>query len=207
MELFLKILEIVGGCAFAVSGCEVAIREEMDLFGLCALGVTTAVGGGAVRDVILGATPPAMFTDASCVMAAFITCLILCIPKVRKTVFKSTRILLITDSAGLGIFTAAGTLKSLLLFPDNPFLAVFVGTITGVGGGIIRDIFANVRPYVFVRHFYANASILGSILFVLIYNRLTTQDALLYTMLFVFAVRCAASYYKWELPKFRSNEE
>lgn len=202
MDLLVKILEIIGAFAFAVSGCTVAIHKKMDLFGLCALGVTTAVGGGVVRDLLLGATPPAMFTDPSCTLAALLTCLILCIPAVRGLVTRSVKLLLIADSLGLGIFTVSGTLKALLLFPNIPFLAVFVGMITGVGGGVLRDVFASEKPYIFVKHIYALASVAGSVLFILLTRFVSTNTAIIAASTFIFILRCFAAHYRWELPKF-----
>lgn len=202
MELLIRILEIIGAFAFAVSGCMIAIHKKMDLFGLCTLGVTTAVGGGVVRDLILGSTPPAMFTDPSCTIAALITCFILCIPSVRRFMSRSSRLLLITDSLGLGIFAVSGTLKAILLFPHIPFLAVFTGTLTGVGGGVLRDIFAGEKPFIFVKHVYALAAISGSLLFILLNHVVSTNIAILAASFFVFVMRCLAAHYRWELPKF-----
>ena len=166
MDIFILVLELIGAAAFAVSGAMTGIRKNMDIFGAFVLALTVAVGGGIIRDIILGAFPPAMFQNPIYALTAFLTCLIVFIPQVRDLLERSSRVMLLADSIGLGIFTVSGAMRAFEV-SENPtvFLAVFVGVITGVGGGLLRDVMAGDMPYIFVRHIYATASIAGALLF------------------------------------------
>lgn len=152
MEIIVTTLEIIGAIAFAVSGALVGIRKNMDVFGVCVLGLSTAVGGGVIRDLILRETPPAMFTNPIYAIAGLATCLFVLIPEIRTMVERSEFVLLLEDAVGLGIFTASGTMHALETADANAFLAVFVGVVTGVGGGLLRDVMASVPPYIFTKH-------------------------------------------------------
>lgn len=152
MEIIVTTLEIIGAIAFAVSGALVGIRKNMDVFGVCVLGLSTAVGGGVIRDLILRETPPAMFTNPIYAIAGLATCLFVLIPEIRTMVERSEFVLLLEDAVGLGIFTASGTMHALETADANAFLAVFVGVVTGVGGGLLRDVMASVPPYISTKH-------------------------------------------------------
>ena len=135
----------------------------MDVFGVCILGLTTAVGGGVIRDLLLGITPPGTFQDPIYAVVALLTSLVLFLPRIRRLLMWDQRlydlVLLIMDSAGLGIFTVAG-IRIAYEHAARPtlFLLVFVGVVTGVGGGVLRDVLAGDTPYIFVKHVYASAS-------------------------------------------------
>lgn len=201
MEIIVTILEIIGAIAFAVSGALVGIRKNMDVFGVCVLGLSTAVGGGVVRDLILGETPPAMFTNPIYAIAGLATCLFVLIPEIRTMVERSEFVLLLADAVGLGIFTASGTMHALETADANAFLAVFVGVVTGVGGGLLRDVMASVPPYIFIKHVYAVASIAGGILLCVIYPYVDKYIGLFITSAFVVVLRLLASRFRWEIPK------
>ncbi len=177
------------------------IRKNMDMFGVCVLGLSTAVGGGVIRDLILGETPPAMFTNPIYAIAGLATCLFILIPEIRTMVERSELILLLADAIGLGIFTASGTMHALETADANVFLAVFVGVVTGVGGGLLRDMMASVPPYIFTKHVYAVASIAGGILLCIIYPYVDKYVGLFLTAAFVVVLRLLASRYHWKLPK------
>ena len=167
MDTFLLILELAGTLAFAVSGAITGLKKNMDLFGVCILGLTTAVGGGVIRDVILGNTPPATFQDPIYAMVALGTSLVLFLPGIRRLLMWDQRLydltLLVMDSAGLGIFTVMGIRIAYSSTSDPTlFLLVFVGVVTGVGGGVLRDVMAGDTPYIFVKHVYASASLAGA---------------------------------------------
>ena len=166
MEI-LYALEIVGTIAFAVSGAIVGIQKKMDIFGVCILGLTAAVGGGILRDLILNIAPPAAFRDPAFAVTAVLVSILLFIPAVRTAFEHRKRIydtlILIMDSIGLGLFTVVGVEVATAAMPErNLFLITFVGVLTGVGGGILRDVFAGNTPYIFIKHFYACASIIGA---------------------------------------------
>ena len=167
-EILVFILELIGTAAFAVSGAIVGIKKQMDLFGVIVLGVCTAVGGGIVRDLILGITPPVTFQNPVYALTAAVISAILFLPHVRARLNRHEplydRLLLLMDAVGLGIFTVVGVQCAYEHSAQySMFLLVFVGLITGVGGGVLRDVFSGERPYIFVRHFYACASIAGAL--------------------------------------------
>ena len=169
MEQFLLVFEMIGTVAFAASGALVGIHKGMDVFGVCILGLTTACGGGMVRDVLLGNTPPAAFQDPVPSAVAVATSLILFLSGVRHLLMGNQRrydlLMLLMDSVGLGIFTVMGVRTAWHCVEEPPlYLLVFVGAVTGVGGGLLRDIMARDMPYIFIKHIYACASLAGALL-------------------------------------------
>ncbi len=202
----ITLFEIIGTVAFAASGAIVALKKEMDIFGVAILGLFTAVGGGVIRDMILGNTPPAVFKDPVYALVAIITSVIIFLPSVRGLLKKSPKVydivMLIMDSVGLGIFTVAGIQTAKTVNPDSGyFLLVFVGIVTGVGGGLLRDICAGVTPYIFIKHFYACASLLGSLLCVFLWNYTSESIAMISGASAVLVLRILAAKFRWSLPK------
>ena len=207
MDYFILTLELIGAVAFAVSGAMTGIRKNMDVFGACVLGLTVAVGGGVMRDIILGSFPPAMFHDPIYAIAAIVTCFIVFIPKIRKFLENSSFLMLLADSIGLGIFTVTGAARAFLVAAQaNVFLAVFVGVITGVGGGLMRDIIAGDPPYIFVKHIYATAAIAGALVFCALRFAIPRQIAMLIGAVLIIVIRLLASHYRWSLPKPGNRE-
>lgn len=193
------IFELIGTVAFAVSGACVAIAKKMDILGVAVLGMTTAVGGGIIRDLILGITPPTAFQEPVYALLAVAVSLVVFIPKIRSLVSGQNNIvLLMMDSVGLAVFTVVGVRAGIPY--ENSFLAVFVGTLTGVGGGVLRDLFAGDRPYVFIKHFYACASLIGAVVTVLLW-RFGEEISMLCGAVVVLVLRLLAARYRWSLPK------
>jgi len=192
------IFEIIGTVAFAISGALMAIRKKMDIFGVAILGMTTAVAGGIIRDLILGITPPAAFVHPVYALTAIGVSLIMFIPAIRKALSHLEAVLLVMDSIGLAAFTVTGVGAGMAF--HNLFLTVFVGTVTGVGGGVLRDLFAGNRPYIFVKHFYACASIIGSLISALLWD-INELLAMIVGMAAIFILRILAAVFKWSLPK------
>lgn len=201
MSTFILILEIIGAAAFAASGAMVAIKRDMDILGVCVLGLVTAVGGGVTRDIILGELPPEMFQNPIYALVALATCIIIFIPHVQKFMKKRNKLVNFADAIGLGIFTVSGAAKAFSVLDANLFLAVFVGVITGVGGGLIRDVLAREIPYIFTKHVYATASIMGAILFGILYYITDQYVAMLVGATFIITIRMLATIFKWNLPK------
>lgn len=202
MDIFILILELVGAAAFAISGAMTGIIKKMDIFGVCILGLTVAVGGGVIRDIILGATPPAMFQNPIYAITAIITCFVIFIPAVRSFVSQSNILMLVVDSIGLGIFTVSGAMRAFETTADaGLFLPVFVGVFTGVGGGLVKDIMAGKTPDIFVKHIYATASIAGAVLFCLLMPFTGRYIAMLSGAAFIVILRLLASHFEWSLPK------
>lgn len=208
-EHMIFIMEMVGTVAFAVSGGMVAIRKNLDLLGILVLGVTTACGGGLIRDLVIGIHPPIMFLKPVYVTTAVISDLLLF---VIVKCFRSSmeflsskfyeRTLNLMDAIGLGVFTVVGVNAAIRLNLDSyVFLKIFLGVITGVGGGIIRDMMVIQVPAVLRKHVYACASIAGAVCYVLLYDAITAGSAMILSTLLVIAIRLLARHYEWNLPK------
>ena len=206
MELFILVIELAGTMAFAASGAMTGMKKNMDIFGICILALTTAVGGGVIRDLILGNTPPNTFRNPVYATVAIITALVLFLPWVRRFLMRDQRLydlsMLILDTAGLGIFTVVGMRIAYATTPSPTlFLLVFVGVITGVGGGVIRDMMAGDTPYIFVKHIYACASLAGALVCAALWNGAGEVAAMAVGMTVVIVIRLLSAHYRWNLPK------
>jgi len=205
LETFILILELAGTMAFAASGAMTGMKKNMDLFGICILALTTAVGGGVIRDLILGNTPPATFRNPVYATVAIATALVLFLPGVRRLLMRDQPLydmaMLLLDTAGLGIFTVMGIrIAHTVAAQHTLFLLVFVGVVTGVGGGVIRDIMAGDTPFIFVKHVYASASLAGALLCVALWPYTGEIPAMLAGMALVIVIRLLSAHYHWNLP-------
>ena len=206
MDLFILVINLVGTVAFAASGALTGLRKNMDIFGVCILGLTTAVGGGVIRDLILGLTPPATFRDPAGASVALVTSAVLFLRRIRRLLMRSPRkynlLMLWMDSLGLGAFTVVG-IQTAYEHVESPtlFLLVFVGVVTGVGGGVIRDLMAGDTPFIFVRHVYASASLAGALLCALLWRPAGKIPAMLAGIALVVLIRCLSAHFRWNLPK------
>ena len=206
MELFILVIELAGTMAFAASGAMTGMKKNMDIFGICILALTTAVGGGVIRDLILGNTPPNTFRNPVYATVAIVTALVLFLPWVRRFLMRDQRLydlaMLVLDTAGLGIFTVVGMRIAYATTPSPTlFLLVFVGVITGVGGGVIRDMMAGDTPYIFVKHIYACASLAGALVCAALWNGAGEMAAMAVGMTVVIVIRLLSAHYRWNLPK------
>lgn len=206
MESFLLILELIGTLAFSAAGAMTGLRKNMDIFGVCILGLTTAVGGGVIRDLILGRTPPATFQDPIYATVAVATALVLFLPQVRHFLMRDQLhfdlVLFWMDAAGLGIFTVMG-IRAAFAQMSRPglFLLVFVGVVTGAGGGMLRDMMAGDTPYVFVKHVYACASLVGAVVCALLWRPVGSIPAMLIGTGTVILIRFLSAHFRWNLPR------
>lgn len=209
------IMEIMGTIAFAASGAMVGIRKRMDIFGVCVLGFVTAVGGGMVRDVILGITPPNVFRNPNYALVAVVTSLIVfAVIYVKRDVMDGNlkviydKSMLIMDTIGLAIFTVVGVNIGIQQgYLDKIFLLTFAGTITGVGGGLMRDVMAGQPPYIFVKHIYASASVVGSLVCVYMYRAFGAVVSMVVSSAVILLIRYLAAHYQWNLPHIDFKEE
>ena len=213
-DVLVFVLELIGTVAFAVSGAIVGIKKQMDLFGVIVLGICTAVGGGIVRDLILGITPPVTFQNPVYTLTAAAVSVLMFLPHMRARIGRHEpvfdRLLLVMDAVGLGVFTVVGVQCAYQQSENYTlFLLIFVGLITGVGGGVLRDVFSGERPYIFVRHFYACASIVGALICALCWHALGGNAAMLFGAAVVVVLRLLAAYYHWNLPRsdYRESAE
>lgn len=193
-----SILEIIGTIAFSVSGAVVGIRKKMDILGVVTLGIITAVGGGVIRDIIIGVVPPTAFRNPIYTLIAIIAALVVFIPFISKKINLDHFIWVLTDSIGLGAFTILGV--SMGTDFDNLFLEVFLGVITGVGGGVIRDICSGDIPMIFIKHFYACPCIIGAVICAVL-NSFAPNAAIVFGFMIILILRLLAAKYRWHLPK------
>ncbi|GIJ11253.1 trimeric intracellular cation channel family protein [Micromonospora andamanensis] len=194
----LLLADLAGVAVFAASGASAAVAKRLDLFGVVFVGFVASLGGGIVRDLVIDEVPPLAFADwryagTAAVTAAAIFWLHPQFARLRTTV-------LVLDAAGLGLFTVAGTLKAL----DAQVPAVgacLIGMITAIGGGLVRDLLTGEIPVVLRREIYAVASLLGSMVVVLL-NSLGHTGPLPLTVAagLVFGVRLVALRRRWSAP-------
>ena len=208
MDVFF-LMEMIGTIAFACSGAMVAIEKRLDLLGIIVLGETTAVGGGMIRDIIIGIHPPALFVDPVYVIASFVAVMVLFVAV--KYFYRSADILEspmyeavlnLLDAIGLGAFTVVGIDTAVGAgFGEYKFLMIFLGVITGVGGGILRDMMAGQTPAVLRKHVYACASIAGAVCYVVLMEYAGESIAMVVSAILVTLIRVLARHYKWNLPR------
>lgn len=217
-EKFYYIAEIVGTVAFASSGTLVAIRKGMDIFGIVVLAIITAVGGGIIRDITLGITPPMAFRDTTYTSVSIVTALILIVflsKKIkilslkgvdREFMIKYTQFASVLDAIGLGIFTASAVTVGIARgYMNNPFLLIFVGVITGCGGGVMRDLLSDTIPIIFTKNtIYAVASLLGAVVFIVL-RPFGANFAFLMGASATVVIRLLSMKYRWSLPDVSSD--
>ena len=166
MEDVMFVLELIGAAAFAVSGAMVAIEKKADIFGVLFLAVTTALGGGVIRDVLIGRIPPVMFVSYWYLLISVVAALAVFIDaylrseKYKLHLDKLDSVNNVFDAIGLAVFTVSG-MNAAMPVSDNVILVLFVGMCTGVGGGMLRDVMMNTMPKVLRKRVYAVASLIG----------------------------------------------
>lgn len=195
-------LEVIGTVAFAAAGALVGVKKRLDIFGVAMLAVTTAVGGGIMRDTLIGNIPPLafrnpMFIFISLVVAGLVSIFV-------KQVVRKQRLLNLCDALGLGAFAATGA--SLALSHDSLLLVVTVGVVTGIGGGVLRDIFVREIPLVFRAEIYAVAAAIGAACFYGLQLMLPVDMALYLACLITVAIRLLSLYYGINLPRVRADK-
>lgn len=211
-DTLLLVFEIFGTIAFAASGAMTGLSKKMDIFGVVTLGIVTSVGGGVIRDLVLGNTPPATFSNPVYALVATVVSIVLFIPAVRRFMLRNQRLydkaMLVMDSVGLGIFTVVGIETAYLADKSNVFLLLFVGMVTGIGGGVLRDVLAGNTPYIFIKHFYASASLIGAVVCIGIWEFFERPGiAMLAGSLCILVLRFLAARFRWSLPKAEDIEK
>ena len=208
MESLFTLFEIMGTLAFAISGALDAIRHKMDLFGVGIMGIVTATGGGMLRDIVIGDTPPRVFRNPRWAIMAFIAAIItfiflrLCHKKAAPTVAKlMEKLFLLSDTLGLAAFTVLGIESA---GRGSGTLLLFVGVITGVGGGVMRDVFSGSVPSIFRRHIYALASAAGAVADILLMRVIPEEAAMIVGFWIVVIIRLLAAHYRWNLPRIEN---
>ena len=162
-EVFIYVLDLFGTMAFAVTGAFKAIEHKADIVGILILATITGVAGGTIRDIVMGNFPPNSIMDPSYVIITIVTGIILFFLYSRLK--KHWNVFLKFDAIGLGVFTIIGATFAYQAFGLNFLAIVLAGMLTAVGGGILRDVFVNEVPIVFVKELYASASFVGILVF------------------------------------------
>lgn len=203
-DVFIYILDLFGTMAFAVTGAFKAIENRSDIVGIIILATITGVAGGTIRDIVLGRFPPNSIIDPSYVVITVITGVILFF--LYSKLKKHWNVFLKFDAIGLGVFTVIGATFAYNLFGLNFLAIALAGMLTAVGGGILRDVFVNQIPIVFVKELYASASFVG----VVVFYFLLVVGADLYIasiagIAIVTGLRLVAMKYNWNLPKVKGN--
>ena len=192
-------LDLLGTAAFAASGALAGIRRDMDLFGVLVLGLVTATGGGTLRDLLLGDTPPFIFKDETYLYLSIIVSLMVFVFHRRMEFLQHP--LLYFDAVGLGTFVVIGTGKALD-FRMGFIGSVMMGVMTATAGGMIRDILSTQVPLVLQKEVYASACLAGGVLLYLLnLTALPRNWALLIAALTVIVLRLLAIYHNWSLPR------
>ena len=209
-EIFFAMLEILGTVSFAVSGAMAAIEKKVDLFGIIFLGVTTSLAGGIIRDVVIGRVPPAAFSDYKYMAIAIVSALLVFgLARVYREYYKHNVELInninnVFDAAGLGAFTITGANVAMSMgYRWNGFFVVFLAMVTGIGGGVLRDLMIGEIPFVLRKRIYAVASLVGGAVYYLLYVkvRVDIMTAAFIGIAVVFGLRMMATIFKWNLPK------
>lgn len=198
-------LDLIGTFAFAISGAVAARQRRLDLFGIASIAFMVACGGGIVRDVCIGAVPPAGLSNwrylAASLLASAIA--ILAYPRVRRL----RQPVLFFDAIGLGLFAVAGAQKALT-HGNSAELAILLGTVSAVGGGVMRDVVLSRVPAILEREIYASAALLGAAVQVgFFYAGWTSWWTPWFATIACVMVRLASLYFGWRLPVFRARRE
>lgn len=206
MDFLWLLFDVIGTIAFAISGALLGIQRRMDIFGILILALVTAIGGGIVRDVMVGRIPPTSLQTGLYISITLITVGIIFIMYRygwnRYIEGKgATKVYLTADALGLASFTVTGATIGITVDPGNLVLTVVLGVITAVGGGIIRDILAHRTPSVLKEEVYALPALLGSIIYYVVCGMGHQIMASYATFLIVFFIRMVALEYHWNLPR------
>ncbi|HRO47522.1 trimeric intracellular cation channel family protein [Agriterribacter sp.] len=203
-EILYKLLDLAGTFAFAISGAVAAKHRELDMFGIFAVAFTVACGGGIIRDLCIGAIPPVGLSDwrylATAMLAALMTI------GLHALVERLYQPVLLFDALGLSLFAVSGAHKALL-YGHNAEVAILLGMMTAVGGGVLRDVLLNRIPVIFQKEIYASAALVGTIVVVAgTYFRWPDTVVSLTAIILCFTLRFLALRYHWNLPVFKDKQ-
>ena len=204
-DLIIHYFDLFGTAVFAITGALCGVRHRLDLLGVVVFGCTVGVGGGILRDTIIGAVPVAALKDISYLILCIISALtVFCIARYLSNL---SRIIAFCDAVGLGVFTAIGCAKGYI-FELNTIGIILCGVLTAVGGGILRDVMSKSIPVVLTSDFYATASLLGGGVFCLLkeFTRLSDFKIFIAVFLFVTSIRLGAMHLKLRLPVAQSAD-
>lgn len=208
VDIILNIVEYIGVISFAISGTAIAINKKTDSVGALFFALLTCFGGGMIRDIALGIVPKVLtdtsyyFLALTCIIVSFICFTLAFIPKTADFISKHSHDFVIefTDAIGLSVFCVFGVDAAITLGHTNPILLIFCGCITGVGGGMLRDICSAEIPFIFRKHIYLIPTLCGSVFYTLTYKHIDNLASLLISIGIIIAFRVLAIIFKWNLP-------
>ena len=209
-NLFFEITEFVGIIAFAISGAMISISRRMDIFGVIFLGLVTALGGGAIRDLFLGVIPPRNFFNFEHLLCALLTsATVFILARIFRDFFfknykKINLVVNFFDAVGLASFAISGVRLTIEAgYGGHDFFVVFMGVFTSVGGGMLRDVMSKEKPMIFCKNVYATAVLIGTMLYYILSYIVSFHEiaAMLITYAVIIITRLLAAKYRWDLPK------
>ena len=202
-DFFIYVLDLFGTVAFAITGAFKAIEKKFDVIGILVLATITGVAGGTIRDVVLGRVPNSI-VDPTYVIVTIASGIAIFFLYSRLK--KHWNLFLKFDAIGLGVFTIIGATFAYNVFGLNFLAILLAGILTAVGGGILRDVFVNQSPIVFVKEFYLSASFIGIVVFsILLYFTEEIYVATILGIVLTTALRLIAIKYNWNLPRVRES--
>ena len=192
-------LDLIGIFVFGISGAMLAVRRGLDAFGIAVLAVAASLAGGLLRDIALGATPPAALADSRYLIAALCSAAFTFF--FHRQIERVTRPVMVLDALGLGLFAVAGCQKALM-FGLEPLSAILIGVVTAVGGGVVRDILVTETPRILREEVYALAALIGAVM-IYIANAMALDPlwSAIISVLAVFAIRVISVWRGWRAPK------
>ena len=191
------IIEVLGTAAFTISGIYSALQKRLDLLGVLIIGFVTAIGGGTIRDVLIGHTPVSWMQNLTAPITVLVTAAFTLFWKRRVKSYKVT--LFLFDAIGLGLFTVIGLQKGIQM-NLNPGICIALGTITGCFGGVCRDILLAQIPVLFRKEIYATACIAGGVVYFALLSFTDKAIAEIVTVLLICSIRIIGYRRNWHLP-------
>ena len=212
MEIFATVIEVIGVIAFSISGSMVAIRRKTDFFGVILLSIITTLGGGLTRDVILSFSPPGFFSMKSYILiSAIIAVIVFLFARKFSHTYLENELRIehindVFDAVGLGIFAVMGVKVAFDHgHTDDALICITCGLLTGICGGMLRDVLTNYTPFVLVKRIYALAALAGSSVYYILYIygdifHVGDNTAIIIGVLVTFILRILAMTFKWNMP-------
>lgn len=201
---FLQFIDLAGIAVFSISGVFAAREKKLDVFGVFIIAFITALGGGTLRDILIGNLPVSWMFNLGYVATVSVSTIAAII--FSKLFINLNKILLLFDSLGLGLFTVVGLEKGIE-FGLHPVVCIALGTITACFGGVIRDISLNNIPLIFQREIYATACILGGVVYFLLQSTMSFVPLESICIAIIVVIRLIAVKKKWKLPSLNQQDK
>lgn len=202
MDLYIHSIDYIGTFVFAISGALAGMKRQFDVFGVFIMGLVTAIGGGTLRDLLIGSVPVAWMLDT--VFVLLVLCAVVFTYLFRRHIRKLRRSMFLFDTIGIALYTILG-LQKALAFGLDPIIAVMLGVVSATFGGVIRDVLSNEVPLIFRKEIYASACLAGGVMFLLIDSWMGNAAGMIVGILVVFLIRFFAVRFGWSLA-FRGGE-